>query len=193
MAITLPSRFQNATTRTADMTQDMLDLFNLVSQINAGLSPSIVSNLDANDTTASTAIPTTPTVVTLPTIVSQNNISFDTSTGIVTFSQTGSYQIVLLLNVFDSVTTSIFYGAEIDTGSGFVAALNTGRQQNINVNINGQVVFTAVENFSAGTRARVYVWASNGTGTYQTTSLTSLPGGSIQVPAKRLLITGQSS
>lgn len=34
MIITLPSRYQNAPTRTADMTQDMVDLFGVVEQIN---------------------------------------------------------------------------------------------------------------------------------------------------------------
>lgn len=191
--ITLPSRFQNANTRTADMTQDMLDLANVVTQINAGLSPSIIASLDAVDTTASIAIPTSPTVATAPTITTQQNISFDTATGITTFLQAGTYQTVILLNVFDAVTTSIFFGTEIDVGGGFVSSLNSGRQQNINVNINGQVTFTSVNFFPAGVRARSYVWASNGTGTFQTTSLTALPGGALQVPAKRVLITGQSN
>lgn len=193
MAIILPSRYQNANTRTADMTQGMIDLFNVVQQINAGFSPSIIAVLDAVDTNVSTAIPTTPTVATVPTITTQQNISFDTATGITTFLQSGTYQTVILLNVFDAVVTSIFYGSEIDVGSGFVASTNSGRQQNINININGQVVFTSFNFFPAGTRARSYVWASNGTGTFQTTSLAALPGGAIQVPAKRVLITGQSN
>lgn len=193
MAIILPSRYQNAPTRNADMTQDMLDLFNVVTQINAGLSPSIIAVLDASDTSASTAIPTTPTVATVPTITVQQNILFDTGTGITTFLQSGTYQTVILLNVFDAVTTSIFYGAEIDLGGGFVSSLNSGRQQNINVNINGQVVFTSVNFFPAGARTRSYIWASNGTGTFQTTALTALPGGALEVPAKRVLITGQSN
>lgn len=191
--ITLPSRFQNATTRTADMTQPMLDLSNVVTQINSGLSPSIIASLDAVDTTASIAIPTSPTVITAAVITSSQNISFDTVTGITTFLQAGTYQTVILLNVFDAVTTSIFFGSEIDVGGGFVSNLNSGRQQNINVNINGQVQFTSVNFFPAGVRARSYVWASNGTGTFQTTALTALPGGAVQVPAKRVLITGQST
>jgi hypothetical protein len=175
------------------MTQDMIDLFNVVSQINAGLSPSIIASIDVVDTTASIAIPTTPTVFTAPTIQSQQNIEFDTSTGIVTILKTGTYQTIVLLNIFDSVLTSVFYGVEVDAGGGFVAVLNSGRQININVNINGQIIFTEVVSLTAGTRVRVYVWASNGSGTYQTTTPTALPGGAIQVPAKRILITGQSS
>lgn len=191
--ITLPSRYNNAATRTADMTQPMLDLSNVVTQINSGLSPSIIASLDAVDTSASVAIPTTPTVTTVPVITTQQNISFDVATGITTFLQTGTYQTVILLNVFDAVTTSIFFGSEIDLGGGFVTNLNSGRQQNINININGQITFVSVNFFPAGTRARSYVWASNGTGTFQTTSLTALPGGALQVPGKRVLITGQSN
>jgi len=191
--IVLPSRFQNATTRTADMTQDMLDLSNVVTQINSGNSPSIIASLDAVDTTASAAIPSTPTVITVPTVTVAQNIAFDTSTGIVTFQQSGNYVVIAFLNVFEAVTTSIFFGVELDTGSGFVSEPLSGRQQNINVNINGQVQFTSANFITAGTRARLYVWASNGTGTYQTTALTALPGGSLSVPAKRILITGQKS
>lgn len=193
MAIILPSRYQNPSQRQADLTQDMIDLANVVSQINSGLSPSIIASLDAVDTAASTAISTTPVVVTVPTITSSQNISFDTGTGIVTFLQSGTYQTIVLLNVFDAVTTSIFFGSEVDVGGGFVASTLSGRQQNINVNINGQVIFSSVNFFPVGTRVRSYVWASNGTGTYQTTSLSALPGGALQVPAKRLLITGQST
>lgn len=193
MAIILPSRYQNPAQRQADMTQDMTDLANVVAQINSGLSPSIIASLDAVDTAASTAISTTPVVITVPTITSSQNISFDTGTGIVTFLQSGTYQTIVLLNVFDAVTTSIFFGSEVDVGGGFVSSTLSGRQQNINVNINGQVIFSSVNFFPVGTRVRSYVWASNGTGTYQTTSLTALPGGALQVPAKRLLITGQST
>lgn len=36
MPISLPSRYNNAATRLADMTQDMLDLYNVVQQLNSG-------------------------------------------------------------------------------------------------------------------------------------------------------------
>lgn len=36
MPISLPSRYNNAASRLADMTQDMLDLFNVVQQLNSG-------------------------------------------------------------------------------------------------------------------------------------------------------------
>lgn len=36
MAITLPSRYQNASTRQADITVEMLDLYNVVQQLNSG-------------------------------------------------------------------------------------------------------------------------------------------------------------
>jgi hypothetical protein len=192
--IVLPSRFQNATTRQADLTQDMQDLASVVSQLNQGLAPALISVLDASNNVASVAVPTTPTVLTVPTVNVMMNIGFNTSTGILTFLQSGTYQFVFELNVFDASTTTIFFGAEIDTGSGtFVSIPLSGRQENINVNIAGQVLFVSLNFFPAGARARVYAWASNSTATYQTTALTSLPGGAISVPAVRILITGQSS
>lgn len=193
MAISLPSRYQNAATRQADMTQPMTDLASVVTQINSGLAPSIIASLDASDNAASLAIPTTPTILTVPTVTSAQNIGFDTVTGIISFLQTGTYQFLFLLNVFDASVTTIFYGAEIDSGSGFVSLPLSGRQESINANINGQLIFVSLNFFPAGTRARIYVWASNGAGTFQTTTLTSLPGGSLMVPCKRILITGQSS
>src|SRR5271169_2077766 len=39
MAITLPPPYNNAPIRPADVTQTMIDLYNVVAQINAGLSP----------------------------------------------------------------------------------------------------------------------------------------------------------
>jgi len=176
------------------MTQDMLDLANVVTQINAGLSPSIIAALDASNNVVSVGVPTTPTILTAPTINSFQNIGFDTATGIISFLQTGTYQFLFELNVFDAATTTIFFGAEVDLGNGtFVSIPLSGRQENINVNIAGQVLFISLNFFPAGARARIYVWASNAGATFQTTTLTSLPGGSLMVPAIRILITGQNS
>lgn len=45
MPITLPSRYQNAPTRRADVTRDMLDIYNIVLQINNGVSPQSVQSV----------------------------------------------------------------------------------------------------------------------------------------------------
>lgn len=193
MAISLPSRYTNATTRQADMTQPMLDLFNAVTQINAGASPKIIAGLDVYNTVASVGTPSTPTVLTASTINVQNNIGFDTATGIITLNQTGAYQFLFMLNAFPIAVTTMFYGAEVDTGSGFAALPFSGRQESVNLNINGQLIFFSLNNFNAGTRARVYVWASNATTTFQTTSLSALPGGAVSVPATRIMISGEAA
>jgi uncharacterized membrane protein YqiK len=39
MTITLPSRYQNPLQRQADMTQEMIDLANIIQQINLALAP----------------------------------------------------------------------------------------------------------------------------------------------------------
>lgn len=190
MPIILPSRYQNAATRTADMTQDMIDLSNVVTQINAGQSPITDVIFEAHNATSSIPVPSTPTVLTFPTVVAAQNIAFDSGTGIVTVQKTGVYGVVFMINAFPTVITSYFYGLEVDTGSGFVAVPSSGRQQAQNININGQIQFVSQSFLTAGLRARVYVWASNGTATFQTTNLTALPGGSLFVPATRVLITG---
>jgi len=191
--ITLPSRYQNPTQRQADLTQDMTDLASVVTQINAGLSPDIISFLDVYDSTASQLIPSTPTVIVFPTVNSNVNMGYDTGTGIVTIITPGIYSIILAVNCFNSVLTTVFYGAEINTGSGFSAVTLSGRQQNINVNIQGQLIFSVNANFVAGQQIKFYMWASNGTATFNTTTLTSLPDGALMVPAKRITIAGSSS
>lgn len=194
MAILLPSRYQNANTRTADMTQPMIDLSNVVTQINAGLSPAIIANLDAEDQTVSALIPSTPTVYVCPLVSGQNNIGYNTSTGVTTFNQDGTYQQIFLFNVFNTILTTIFFGAELSIAGGpFTSLPFSGRQIAINANIQGQIMFATVNFLTAGTQSRNYLWASNGTATFQTTTLTSLPGGSLMVPAKRQLITGQAT
>jgi hypothetical protein len=194
MTISLPSRYQNASVRQADMTQPMLDLAGIVTQLNAGLAPLVAVTLDAYSLVASIPIPTTPTIITVPTIAVSSGISFDPATGIITILQNGNYQFLLFLNVFTTaVTATIFYGAEADSGSGFVAFPTSGRQQSVNTNINGQVTFSSASFFPAGLRIRIYVWASVSGMTYQTTTLAALPSGVVQVPAIRTLITGQPS
>lgn len=191
MTISLPSRFQNAATRQADMTQDMLDLSNIVTQINAGASPIQYVTLDTANLTASIPIPTTPTVLIVPTVQTQQNITFDPLTGIATVVKPGNYQVLVLLNVFPTTVNTIFYGLEVDTGSGFVSSPTSGRQQGVNLNINGQVTFASNSFFApVGLRARIYVWAAAGAATFQTTALTALPGGPNSVSATRVLITG---
>lgn len=191
MSITLPSRYQNATTRQADMTQDMTDLASVVTQINAGLAPIIFGNLDAYDSTASTLIPTVPTVMTVSTVSSSANISINTGTGIITFTQTGNYQTAFSFNCFNTVATTIFFASEADTGVGFVTLPLSGRQSAVNANINGQIVFVANNFFTAGTRVRVYVWCTSATAVFQTLALTTLPGGIPTVVAKRIQLTGE--
>lgn len=53
MAITLPTAYQNAATRTADVTQQMLDLYNVVQQINAQTGSTSWSSLTAPTTSNS--------------------------------------------------------------------------------------------------------------------------------------------
>lgn len=191
MTIILPSRYQNPTTRQADLTQTMTDLAGTVTQINAGASPITYVTLDAANLTASIPIPTSPTVLILPTVQTQQNITYDNTTGIATVVKPGNYQVLVLLNVFPTTINTMFYGLEVDTGSGFVSSPTSGRQQGVNININGQVTFASNSFFApVGLRARIYVWAAAGAATFQTTALTALPGGPNSVSATRILITG---
>lgn len=191
--IILPSRYQNPSMRLADMTQDMLDLSSVVQQINSGASPDTVSNLDVFDSTVSQLIPSTPTVALFPSIINQQNVNYNAGTGVVTILAPGAYTIFVSVNCFNSVTTTLFYGAEANVGSGFTAVTLSGRQQNVNLNIQGQITFSVTSVFQANHQFRVYMWASNGTATFNTTTLTSLPGGALMVPAKRMSISASSS
>lgn len=191
MPIILPARYQNPLQRQADMTQDMIDLADVVTQINAGQSPILNVTLDVMDTVASAAVPTTPTLLMPPTIATQQNISYDPLTGIVTVQKSGNYNVAVLLNVFPTAVTSFFYGLEVDTGSGtFVAVPTSGRQIGRNINVNGQVTFVSNSFLTAGLRARIYIWASVVGSTFQTTATAPLPGGASSVVATRIQVTG---
>lgn len=146
--------------------------------------------LDIRQTAASTAIPTTPTVLVLPTVAQAKNIAYNASTGEVTLLESSEYNFVFMLNVTVGLAGTLFYAADTDTGSGYASFIYSGRQASIGVVSNNQILFESANYFEAGTKVRFYVWASGAGATFVTAALTALPTGAVSVPGVRILITG---
>lgn len=147
--------------------------------------------LDIRQTAASTAVPTTPTVLVLPTIAQNKLIDYNTSTGEITLREDGEFNFVFMFNVTVGLSGTLFYGADVDSGSGYAAFQYSGRQASIGVLSNNQILFQSANYFSKGTKIRIYVWASGAGTTFTTTALTALPTGAVSVPGVRIMVTGR--
>lgn len=150
--------------------------------------PSIA--LDIRQTAASTPIPTSPGVLVMPTVAQVRGMSYNTTTGEITLHYDAQYDFVFMFNVAVGLAGTLFFGADIDTGSGYSAVQYSGRQASIGTLTNNQILFQSANYFGAGTKIRPYVWASGGGATFTTAALSALPSGAVSVPGARILITG---
>jgi hypothetical protein len=126
MPVTLPSAYQNATSRPADVTQTMTDLYNVVQQINAGVTVNSPSNGIGYSTGAGGAVTqatSRTTGVTLNTItgtITGNATSLAAATRAV-FTVTNS-----TVALRDTVLISLVSGPTADTSQFFVSAVAAG-------------------------------------------------------------------
>lgn len=154
---------------------------------------SILSNsaLDLMDQSASITIPTTPTILILPVVaVQRGNISYDNTTGIITFNQSQIWFHNFLVNTHAQNNRTVYAYAEINTGSGWVISRWSGRIEPITANTDGQVPFHSNNYFAAGTKLRFWWYTSGASVTATSTDLPSLPAGTVTTPAVRIMYTG---
>jgi len=149
-----------------------------------------ISNaLEARTTDASITLPTTPTVLIPTTTIYSNGISYNNSTGEITFVNGGAYNLSLMVNA-DSPSAGVyiyFYGS-IDVGDGYVDLPYSGRSQRVNAIGVEQAHFTSNNYFAKGTKLKLYLWSSVASTEAVTTAI---PGTStIYIPAVRLMFTG---
>lgn len=151
----------------------------------------ISNSLEVLETSASVAIPTTPTILKPTTTIRSQGITYDSSTGVITFVNGGSYSLTLMLNVIASVSNrSVYFYADIDTGSGFAISRYSARTSLLTATTQEQRLFASSNYFAAGTKLRLYVW---GSGTGMTLNSVDVPGttaGTVTVPAVRLMWAG---
>lgn len=146
-------------------------------------------NFEGRNTTATTNLPTTPTVFALPTVVKSDGISYDTGTGIFTVNRSINFAVMLQLNCTPSASgKNVYFYAEVDEGSGWVIQQYTARQQTITNNAAIQLPFYIGRYFAAGTKIRFYVWA-DATVSIKTTDLPGTTAGTVTLPAALLTMS----
>lgn len=142
--------------------------------------------IEVYDTTASIALTSTPTLL-IPASVAPGNrgIVYDASTGVFTFSATGSYSLSLSVNAVSSAANQFVYiYAENDTGAGWTVNANSGKTYELTNSNMVQIVYSQAVGRVAGQKVRYWIYSNDGKITLQTYTL---PGGvGAIVPAIRI-------
>jgi hypothetical protein len=152
----------------------------------------ISNSLNVVTTTSGIVLPTTPTVFTpAVTSVLSNGISYNAGTGEMTFTNGGTYTLVLTLNTSaSSGNRKVYFYAEINTGSGYAISRYSARSHELTPSTEDQIIFTSTNYFSPGTKTRHYIWASSNTITLNSTDVPGTTTGTVTIPAHRLLWSG---
>lgn len=145
---------------------------------------------DVQTTTSGIVLPTTPTILKPASTVTSEGITYDSSTGIYTFTNGGTYSLVVQLNGTPSAANKlVYFYAEEDTGSGFVIRRYSARYQRLTTSSSEQTIFAASIHMSPGIKTRHYVWADS-TVTLDSTDLPGTTAGTVTVPAIRVSWSG---
>ena len=159
--------------------------------INADQYAAISNSLEVLNTAATTACPTTPTVLTPSTTVISTGITYNSTTGEIVFTNGGSYALTLMLN---ATTTSsnkfIYFYAEVDTGSGYAIRRYSAREAEVTNSITQQYLFSSSNYFPKGTKLKLYLWGSASGINFVSTDLPGTTPGTATVPAVRLMWSG---
>ena len=143
--------------------------------------------IDVQTTTSGIALPTTPTVIKPVTTVGSNGITYDSATGIYTFTNGGTYSLTITLNaVASAANKTIYFYAEENTGSGWVIRRYSARSRLLATTTEEQSLFSASINFAAGTQTRHTIWASSATITLNSTDVPGTTAGTVTIPALRV-------
>lgn len=143
------------------------------------------------DTSATVVLPTTPTLFVMPTVVSNNGITYNTTTGEFVFTYGGSYMFTCMLNAEATGDNRILYFyAEIDTGSGYAIRQYSARSARLQNTTEEQTLFSSTNYWPKGSKLKLYVWASAATITLKTTDIPGTTAGTVTVPAARILFAG---
>jgi hypothetical protein len=143
-------------------------------------------------TAASTALPTTPTVFTAPSVITEQGISYDNATGVLTFNTSGSYALSHTFNCSPSAANKkvYFYVEEsTDGGSTWVISRYSARQLELINGTETQLVIVGSRYYAMGTKIRYYLWG-DATVTLKTTDLSGTTAGTVTLPAYRLTLSG---
>jgi hypothetical protein len=143
-------------------------------------------------TAASTALPTTPTIFTSPSVVTEQGMSYDNATGVLTINVSGSYALSHTFNCSPSAANKkvYFYVEEsTDGGSTWVIARYSARQLELINGTETQLTIVGSRYYAMGTKIRYYLWG-DATVTLKTTDLPGTTAGTVTLPAYRLTLAG---
>ena len=143
-------------------------------------------------TAASTVLPTTPTVFTAPSVVTQQGISYDNATGVLTINTSGSFSLSHTFNCSPSAANKkvYFYVEEsTDGGTTWVKSQYSARQLELINGTETQLVIVGARYYAMGTKIRYYLWG-DATVTLKTTNLPGTTPGTVTLPAYRLTLAG---
>ena len=143
--------------------------------------------IDVQTTTSGIVLPTTPTVIKPATTVGSNGITYDSSTGIYTFTYGGTYSLTITLNAKASAANkTIYFYAEENTGSGWVIKRYSARSRLLATTTEEQSLFSASVHFDVGAQTRHNIWASSSTITLNSTDVAGTTAGTVTIPALRV-------
>lgn len=143
-------------------------------------------------TAASTALPTTPTVFTAPSVITQQGMSYDNATGVLTINTSGSFTLSHTFNCSPSAANKkvYFYTEEsTDGGTTWVKARYSARQLELINGTETQLIIVGSRYYAMGTKIRYYLWG-DATVTLKTTDLPGTTPGTVTLPAYRLTLAG---
>lgn len=137
---------------------------------------------------ASTTLPTTPTVFKPSDTVYNDGFSYDSSTGEITFTESGDYTFTIQFNAYPSASNkNIYFYAEEYYNGVWTIGRYTARQIRLVNQVEDQVQITAARYVKVGTKFRFYIWG-DATVSLHSTDLPGTTPGTVTLPAFRLNI-----
>lgn len=143
-------------------------------------------HIEVYDRSASIALTSTPALLApASTLAGASGITYNSSTGVFTFANEGSYTLALNVNAIASANNQYVYiYAEKNTGSGWVLNQNSGKSFELVNTVLTQIVYANAIYRQAGEQTRYWIYSNDGKVTLQTGTL---PGTStVYVPAIRI-------
>lgn len=155
-------------------------------------SQAISNTLDLVNSTSGIVLPTTPTLFQpTMTISASNGISYNSTTGEVTFAHEGVYTFMMFLNAISSTANNtVYFYSTIDTGSGHTNMHYSGRSQGIYKSTEEQLHFSSTNYLVSGTKIKHYIWAANNTVQLNSVDLPGTTPGTLTIPSIRMIWTG---
>ena len=142
--------------------------------------------IEAYDLSTGIALTATPTLLRPASTGGSSGITYDSSTGVFTFSQEGDYSLSLVVNALSSASNQYVYiYAEKNTGSGWSPITNSGKYYLLQNSIQTQVIYSQSLHRAANEQTRYYIYSNSNKVTLDTITLPSVTP-SVYVPAIRI-------